>query len=29
MSKGDDRVRRIVDDTVGRSAEDWLRTEAV
>jgi site-specific recombinase XerD len=25
----DDRVRNIVDDTLGGSAEDWLRTKAV
>lgn len=29
MPKDDDRVRSIVDETLGGSAEDWLRTEAV
>lgn len=29
MPKDDDRVRRIVDETLGGSAEDWLRTEVV
>ena len=28
MPKDDDRVRGIVDATLGGSAEDWLRTEA-
>jgi hypothetical protein len=28
MPKDDDRVRSIVDPTLGGSAEDWLRTEA-
>jgi hypothetical protein len=29
MPKDDERVRGIVDATLGGSAEDWLRTEAV
>lgn len=29
MPKDDDRVRSIVDQTLGGSAEDWLRTEVV
>lgn len=28
MPKDDDRVRGIVDGSLGGSAEDWLRTEA-
>jgi len=28
MPKDDDRVRSIVDETLGVSAEDWVRTEA-
>jgi len=27
--RADDRVRTIVDEILGGSAEDWLRTEAV
>jgi DNA-binding CsgD family transcriptional regulator len=29
IRKDDDRVRSIVDATLGGSAEDWLRTEVV
>ncbi len=29
IRKDEDRVRTIVDDTLGGSAEDWLRTKAV
>jgi integrase len=29
LPRDDDRVRAIVDETLGGSAEDWLRTEAV
>jgi hypothetical protein len=29
LPKDDDRVRAIVDATLGGSAEDWLRTKAV
>jgi hypothetical protein len=28
IRKDEDRVRRIVDGTLGGTAEDWLRTEA-
>jgi hypothetical protein len=29
LRSGEDRVRAVVDDVLGKTAEDWLRTEGV